>query len=220
MRLAVLALVLPLAACVRTPPAAAPAPAPVAIAAPPVNMDTVFAGALPALPAMKVRASEADAALMRERLLMVPVAGVRPDQVRDTFDDARGGGRTHRAIDILVPRGTPVVAADEGIVFKVRENRAGGRTVYMLDPERRLVYYYAHLERWADGLAEGQVLAKGDVIGYVGTTGNAPRDTPHLHFQVMRLDDPKRYWDGPPLDPRPFFAHDGRPNVPDRQATR
>ena len=96
-----------------------------------------------------------------------------------------------------------------------------GRVVFMLDPARRLVYYYAHLDRWAEGLAQGQTLAKGDVIGYVGTTGNAPRGTPHLHFQVMRLDDPKRYWDGLPLDSRPFFAHDGRPiDAPDRQAAR
>ena len=212
-----LAIVVPLllAACVRNPPAR-PAPEPVAVT-PAQPAEPV---APPPAPAMHVRASEADAALLRERMLMVPVAGVRADQLRDTFDEPRGGGRVHRAIDILVPRGTAVLAADEGVVHKVRENPAGGRTVYMLDPARRLVYYYAHLDRWADGLAEGQALAKGDVIGYVGTTGNAPRDTPHLHFQVMRLDDPKRYWDGLPLDPRPFFAHDGRPNVPDRQAAR
>lgn len=217
----ILPIALLLSACVRPSPVL-PAPEPaVVLMAPPTAMDTVFAAAAPApLAGIKVRVSEADALVLRERLLMVPVAGVRPDQVRDTFEEPRGGGRTHRAIDIVVPRGTPVVAADEGVVFKVRENRAGGRTVYMLDPARRLVYYYAHLDRWAEGLAEGQALEKGDVIGYVGTTGNAPRDTPHLHFQVMRLDDPKRYWDGQPLDPRPFFAQDGRPNVPDRQATR
>ena len=152
---------------------------------------------------------------------MVPVAGVQLAQLHDTFNEKRGGGRTHRALDILAPRGTPVLAADEGVVLSVRSNKLGGRTVYMLDPARRLVYYYAHLDRWADGLAEGQTLAKGDVIGYVGTTGNAPRDTPHLHFQVMRLDDPKRYWDGLPLDARLFVAHDGRPNhAPDRQAAR
>jgi murein DD-endopeptidase MepM/ murein hydrolase activator NlpD len=161
-----------------------------------------------------------DAATLRERMLMVPVAGVLPAQLDDTFDTPRDGGRTHRALDILAPRGTPVLAADEGLVIRVHENKLGGRTVYMVDPARRLAYYYAHLDRWADGLAEGQTLARGDVIGYVGTTGNAPRDTPHLHFQVMRLDDPKRYWDGLPLDSRPFFAHDGRPNAPDRQAAR
>ena len=202
-----------LAACVRTPPGTStPAPVPVVVVeSAPVTEFVMPPGA---------RGSEAEARLLHERPLMVPVAGVQPLQLRDTFSEKRGGGRTHRALDILAPRGTPVLAADEGLVLSVRENRLGGRVVFMLDPARRLVYYYAHLDRWADGLAEGQVLEKGDVIGYVGTTGNAPRDTPHLHFQVMRLDDPKRHWDGSPLDPRPFFAHDGRPNVPDRQATR
>lgn len=211
-RLPPLLLLVVAAACVRNPPArTAPAPATPAPAA--------SSGGLAPLPTPNGM-TDADAATLAERMLMVPVDGVRREQVRDTFNEPRSGGRIHRAIDILVPRGTAVLAADDGIVFKVRENRAGGRTVYMLDPARRLVYYYAHLDRWAEGLAEGQVLAKGDPIGYVGTTGNAPRDTPHLHFQVMRLDDPKRYWDGQPLDPRPFFAHDGRPNDPDRQAAR
>jgi len=206
--LSLLAATLLLAACVRTPPTRQ-APQPVVIAPAPVEL-------VPTPKGMR----EDDAATLRERLLMVPVAGVQPIQLRDTFSERRDGGRTHRALDILAPRGTPVLAADEGYVLSVRENRLGGRIVYMVDPARRLVYYYAHLDRWAEGLAEGRTLAKGDVIGYVGTTGNAPRDTPHLHFQVMRLDDPKRYWDGLPLDARPFFAYDGRPNVPDRQAAR
>ena len=111
-----------------------------------------------------------DAMMLQERMLMVPVAGVQLAQLHDTFNEKRGGGRTHRALDILAPRGTPVLAADEGVVLSVRSNKLGGRTVYMLDPARRLVYYYAHLDRWADGLAEGQTLAKGDVIGYVGTS--------------------------------------------------
>lgn len=203
------------AACVRNPPARqAPRPE-----APPAAAPAPSSGELAPLPTPHGM-SDADASLLAERMLMVPVDGVRREQLRDTFNEARSGGRTHRALDILVPRNTLVLAADDGIVLSVRDNKAGGHTVYMLDPGRRLVYYYAHLDHWASGLAEGQVLAKGDLIGYVGTTGNAPPDTPHLHFQVMRLDDPKRYWDGQPLDPRPFFAHDGRPNVADRQATR
>ena len=204
--------ILLLAACVRTPPSGQ-APAPVVV--------TLPAPVAPVVAPAPRGMSEEDAATLRERMLMVPVAGVQPDQLRDTFEEQRGGGRRHRALDILAPRGTPVLAADEGMVLSVRENRLGGKVVFMLDPARRLVYYYAHLDRWAEGLRDGQPLAKGDVIGYVGTTGNAPRDTPHLHFQVMRLDDPKRYWDGLPLDSRPFFAHDGRPNdAPDRQAAR
>jgi len=203
---------LPLAACVRAP-AARQAPEPVVVVAPAAAPD-IAESALPS------GMSRDDARTLRERMLMVPVAGVQVTQLHDTFSEKRGGGRTHRALDILAPRGTPVLAADEGFVLSVRENKLGGRVVFMLDPARRLVYYYAHLDRWAEGLEEGQTLARGDVIGYVGTTGNAPRGTPHLHFQVMRLDDPKRYWDGVPLDSRPFFAHDGRSNATDRQATR
>ena len=212
-RLSFIPLALLLAACVRTP-AVRQAPEPVVVVVP-----APAAGPAPVVPLPRGMREE-DAAALRERMLMVPVAGVQPAQLADSFNEGRSGGRTHRALDIRAPRGTPVLAADEGLVYKVRQNRLGGRTVYMLDPAKRLVYYYAHLDRWADGLTEGQTLAKGDVIGYVGTTGNAPRDTPHLHFQVMRLDDPKRYWDGLPLDARPFFAHDGRPNVPVRQAAR
>jgi len=216
MRRLLIPLLLLAAACVRRPntsvkPAAFP------------DVDPLPAVALPAEAAPAAsspRVREADALLLRARALMVPVAGVRPDQLRDTFDERRSGGRTHRAIDILAPRGTPVVSADSGTVYRIRRNSLGGLVVYALDPTGRLVYYYAHLDRFAEGLAEGMPLAKGDPIGYVGTTGNAPRGTPHLHFQVMRLDDPKRYWDGVPLDSRPFFAHDGRPNVPDRQAAR
>jgi peptidoglycan LD-endopeptidase LytH len=215
MRRLLLLAVLPLAACVRAP-ATRQAPEPVVAVVPaPAPMPGDEGVPLPN------GMSRDDALTLRERMLMVPVAGVQPLQLRDTFSEKRGGGRTHRALDILAPRGTPVLAADEGLVLSVRENKLGGRVVFMLDPARRLVYYYAHLDRWADRLAEGKTLAKGDVIGYVGTTGNAPRGTPHLHFQVMRLDDPKRYWDGRPLDARPFFAHDGRPNdAPDRQAAR
>ena len=200
------------AACVRRPNTSVP----------PVSFPDVepLPAVAPPASAASPRVKEEDALLLRERALMVPVAGVRPDQLRDTFDERRSGGRTHRAIDILAPRGTLVVSADSGTVYRIRKNALGGLVVYALDPTGRLVYYYAHLDRFADGLAEGMPLAKGDPIGYVGTTGNAPRGTPHLHFQVMRLDDPKRYWDGVPLDSRPFFAHDGRPNVPDRQAAR
>lgn len=142
--------------------------------------------------------------------LAIPVAGVRPGQLVDTYSQARAGGaRVHDAIDIMAPRGTPVLAADDGRVYKLRRNPAGGITIYALDPESRFVYYYAHLDRYREGLAEGAPLAKGEVIGYVGTTGNAPASVPHLHFQVMRLTTERRYWDGVPVNPKPFFALDG-----------
>jgi len=121
----------------------------------------------------------------------------------------RDGGRVHRAVDILAARGTPVLAADSGRVYRMRSNALGGVTIYAVDPGQRFVYYYAHLDHYRPGLAEGDAVAKGDVLGYVGTTGNAPRDVPHLHFQVMRIRDARRWWDGIPVDPRPYFALSG-----------
>jgi murein DD-endopeptidase MepM/ murein hydrolase activator NlpD len=112
-------------------------------------------------------------------------------------------------VDILAPRGTPVLAADDGRVARLGSNALGGITVYAVDSGGRFVYYYAHLDRYRAGLAEGTPLAKGEVIGYVGTTGNAPPNTPHLHFQVMRMGDGRRWWAGPPVDPRPYFVTGG-----------
>lgn len=147
------------------------------------------------------------------RGLLVPVSGVVASQLRDTFDEGRDGGRVHRALDILAPRGTPVLAADDGRVLRVRQNALGGNTVYATDPAGRVVYYYAHLDAYRPGLAEGMTIARGDVLGIVGTTGNAPRDTPHLHFQVMRMPADGKYWDGEAINPYPLFLllHAARP---------
>jgi peptidoglycan LD-endopeptidase LytH len=147
---------------------------------------------------------------LRLRMLMVPVVGVRPEQVYDSFLEPRSGGRVHHAVDIMAPRGTPVLAADDGRVLRLRRNTLGGITIYAVDPMDRYVYYYAHLERYAHGLAEGQVVTKGQVIGYVGTTGDAPANLPHLHFQMMRRPNAVRWWDGPPIDPKPYLALPGR----------
>ncbi len=168
------------------------------------------ATATAARPELAPEMAEAFRALDR-RELMVPVAGIAITRIPDTFHEARDGGRMHQAVDILAPRGTPVLAADDGRILRMRSNSLGGITIYAVDPDERFVYYYAHLDHYRAGLAEGTKVAKGDVIGYVGTTGNAPKDTPHLHFQVMRADHAAtRWWDGTPLDPRPHFAMDGR----------
>ena len=140
---------------------------------------------------------------------MVPVEGVAPSRVADSYN-AKRGTRVHRAVDILAPRGTPVLAADGGRVLRLRTNAAGGITVYAIDSREQVIYYYAHLDRYRSGLAEGMKLAQGDVVGYVGTTGNAPPDTPHLHFQVLRLRADGKWWNGEPIDPRPYFARTGR----------
>ncbi len=148
---------------------------------------------------------------LRDRRLMVPVAGVSPGEVPDTFGARRDGGlRTHGAVDILAPRGTPVLSADDGRVLRLKTNRRGGLTIYATDPTGRFVYYYAHLERYRPGLAAGESLSRGEVIGFVGTTGNADRREPHLHFQVLVRDGGSRWWDGEPVDPRPYFASAGR----------
>jgi len=143
--------------------------------------------------------------------LMVPVDGVNPRELRDSFNDARDGGRTHRATDILAPRGTPVVAAIDGEVIRLRQNSAGGITAYLVDDERRYVYYYAHLDHYSDKITEGLRVQQGFLIGYVGTSGNAPPDTPHLHFQAMRLDPGQRdWWNGVPVDVRLFITRTGK----------
>lgn len=157
----------------------------------------------------KAAAPADDIEYLRTRELMVPVHGIAPGQVQNNFAAPRGS-RSHNAIDIMAPRGTPVLAADDGRILSMRRNTAGGLTIYLVDADERLVHYYAHLDGYRKGLDEGDAVRKGDVIGYVGTTGNAPANTPHLHFQVMRLDDRRRYWEGTPLNPHPHFAVEGR----------
>ena len=139
------------------------------------------------------------------RALEIPVAGKTAGQLKDTFDEGRDGGRVHRALDILAPRGTPVLAADSGRVLRIKSNALGGNTIYATDPRGRIVYYYAHLDAYRDGIVDGSIVARGDTLGFVGTTGNAPRDTPHLHFQIMQMPADGRYWDGEPINPYPLF---------------
>ena len=135
------------------------------------------------------------------RDLVIPVEGVKKDQLTRQFSQQRGASRLHEALDILAPRNTPVKAVEDGTVARLFFSKAGGITVYQFDPTGNYCYYYAHLERYADGLREGDRVKKGQVIGYVGTSGNAPKDTPHLHFAVFRLTAEKRWWEGTPLDP-------------------
>ena len=137
--------------------------------------------------------------------LIIPVEGVDPSRISDSYTAARGG-RTHDAVDIMAPRGTPVIAADSGTILKLRTNEAGGITIYQLDPAERFVYYYAHLDRYQDGLVEGMVIRRGAVLGFVGTTGNAPKELPHLHFQVMLYRGRGQYWGGEPINPHPYFT--------------
>jgi murein DD-endopeptidase MepM/ murein hydrolase activator NlpD len=137
---------------------------------------------------------------LEDRDLLIPVEGIKPEQLTRQFDDARGG-RRHEAIDILAPNGTPVKAVEDGRIARLFNSKAGGITIYQFDPSEGFCYYYAHLDRYADGLRENDRVRKGQVIGYVGTSGNAPKNTPHLHFAIFRLNAQKRWWQGTPIDP-------------------
>jgi murein DD-endopeptidase MepM/ murein hydrolase activator NlpD len=139
------------------------------------------------------------------RPMIVPVAGVARTAMRDMFNEVRGD-RRHEAIDILAPQGTPVIATDDGVVKKLFTSKPGGLTVYQFDPDQRFCYYYAHLDHYAAGLHEGQLLHRGEVLGYVGVTGNAPKNTPHLHFALIRLDVERRWWKGTYVNPYPLLA--------------
>jgi murein DD-endopeptidase MepM/ murein hydrolase activator NlpD len=139
--------------------------------------------------------------------LIIPVAGVRPDQLLDTFDDARSEGRVHDAIDIMAPAETPVIAAADGKILKLFHSDKGGTTIYQLSANQDLVFYYAHLSHYADGLVEGSLVKQGEVIAYVGDTGNAGPGNYHLHFSIAAGTDPKRYWEGTNINPYPLL-HD------------
>jgi peptidoglycan LD-endopeptidase LytH len=135
------------------------------------------------------------------RNLAIPVQGIAPDKLVRSFHETRSGSRDHEAIDILAPTGTPVIAVEDGTIAKLFVSKAGGITIYQFDPGRQYSYYYAHLDRYADGLKEGATVHRGQVLGYVGTSGNAPKNTPHLHFAVFRLTPEKQWWQGTPIDP-------------------
>lgn len=138
---------------------------------------------------------------LRRRDLTLPVQGIKRSELHSNFDELRGSTRKHEALDILAPRNTPVLAVEDGKVARLFLSDAGGITIYQYDPSMTFVYYYAHLERYAEGLKEGAAIKRGDVIGYVGTTGNAPRNTPHLHFAIFKMTDEKKWWQGTAIDP-------------------
>lgn len=172
---------------------------PVSRRAPELARPARVAQPLPATP------SNGDVEDLRRRDLVVPVAGAERSQVTPGFAQMRGDHR-HEAVDILAARGTPVIAVDEGTVVKLFNSKAGGLTVYQFDPSGRYAYYYAHLDRYADGLSEGQRLTRRDVLGYVGTTGNADPALPHLHFAIFKLGPERRWWQGAAIDPYAVFS--------------
>jgi murein DD-endopeptidase MepM/ murein hydrolase activator NlpD len=180
--------------------AASPAPAPVQqpAASAPTAPATTDARATPPVATAPIAAGEG--------ALTIPVQGVTSAQLRDTFSEARSEGRVHEALDVMAPRGTPVLAVADGTVEKLFTSVPGGLTIYQFEPTGRYAYYYAHLDRYADGLQEKQAIRRGEVIGYVGSTGNADPSAPHLHFAIFELGPERQWWKGTAINPYPVFT--------------
>jgi murein DD-endopeptidase MepM/ murein hydrolase activator NlpD len=142
---------------------------------------------------------------LRKQTLELPVQGVKRSDLRDTFSDTRDSSRSHEAIDIMAARRTPVLAVQDGRVEKLFTSKAGGLTIYQFDRSRTFCFYYAHLDGYAEGLQEGQTVHRGQVIGYVGSTGNADENAPHLHFAIFRLTPERHWWQGEPINPYPIL---------------
>ncbi|MDP1527895.1 M23 family metallopeptidase [Rhodoferax sp.] len=185
------------------PVAAATEPAPSAMAMP--------ASEPIAEPPLVAAASAPELAVPVENQLLIPVAGIKASALQNTFDEARSGERRHEAIDILAPKGTQVFAVADGKIAKLFNSKPGGLTLYQFDTSAQLAYYYAHLDRYADGVQEGMALKRGDLVGYVGTSGNADPNTPHLHFAVFVLGPEKQWWKGSPINPYPLLGGVVRP---------
>ena len=182
-----------------TPPAVTPAPA--APTPPPVTEPSTTTP-MPGSGAV----SEADLITLKTKNLLIPVAGLNASQLRDSFNDGRSEGRQHQALDIMAPQGTPVIAATDGTVVKLFHSEKGGITLYQSDSSGLYFYYYAHLMGYADGVTEGQHLKRGDVIGYVGDTGNAGVGNFHLHFAISKPITPGKWSGGEPINPYPLLT--------------
>jgi len=139
--------------------------------------------------------------------LVLPVQGVQPSALRDTWAESRGDGtRVHHAIDIMAPAGTPVLAAADGTIEKLFQSKLGGTTLYERSADGGIVYYYAHLDRYAPTLVEGQTVKAGQQIAAVGSTGDADPSAPHLHFEVHRMASGEGWWQGEEINPYPLLA--------------
>jgi len=168
-----------------------------------IGATVIVAAGLSGAPAPPpARTGEGAGAPQSTDALILPVEGIAASSLHDSYEQSRDGGRAHHAIDIMAPRGTPVLAAVDGTIRKLFTSGAGGLTIYEFDDREERVYYYAHLDGYAN-LHEGMRVRRGDVIGYVGTTGNAPANAPHLHFAIEVLPPTKEWWRGVPVNPYP-----------------
>jgi peptidoglycan LD-endopeptidase LytH len=181
-------------------PSAEPVAPPATVVTPKAPFPTLPESSTPTAP----RTPLSGFTLGRDPLVM-PVEGARASELHDSFDETRGATRRHEAIDIMAPRGTPVVAAVDGSIEKLFTSNQGGLTIYEFDRDRNYCYYYAHLDRYAEGVKEGQLVHRGDRVGYVGSTGEASAEAPHLHFTIFQLGPDKHWWLGTPINPYPFL---------------
>lgn len=191
-----------------TAPASAPAPAPsFAPAAPAASaVDTPPPSEFPTAPATPGLVNEADLTALKAKNLLIPVSGVTANQLRDSFYDGRSEGRTHEALDIMAASGTPVIAAADGTIVRLFQSAKGGITLYQLDASGLYIYYYAHLQGYAEGISEGKSIRRGEVIAYVGDTGNAGAGNYHLHFAISKPMVPRKWNGGIPINPYPILT--------------
>ena len=170
----------------------------------------LLTGALPATAFAQIKSAKAPPkddliVVLRAKDLLFPVPGVDFNKLTDTFNEARGSKRVHHALDIPAPRGTPILSVDSGRVLKIHHSVDGGKTVYIADPSEHYIFFYAHLDHYAESLKEGEAVSRGDTIGYVGTSGNAPPNTPHLHFAILRSTNISKWSRGRAVDPYRVF---------------
>lgn len=200
------------------PPAEDPPLAPTVVVTPTDSIPPVIASAVAMAPAAETAPTpiEAEKSLAPEATssslpssLLIPVSGVATAQLVDSFQDGRGSTRLHEAIDILAPTGTPVLATADGRIVKLFTSVPGGLTIYQFDTAETRAYYYAHLDRYAEGIVEGLLVKRGDLLGYVGSSGNANPAAPHLHFAIFLLGPEKHWWQGTAINPYPLLADTG-----------
>lgn len=129
-----------------------------------------------------------------------PISGLTLSDLRDSFEETHNGHR-HEAIDIMEPRGTAVRAVVSGTIRKLFLSNPGGNTIYEFDEMGEYCYYYAHLDKYGEGLHEGMRVERGDIIGFVGSTGNADANAPHLHFAIFELGPERQWWKGEAINP-------------------
>lgn len=158
-------------------------------------------GAWPSVAEKRHPGADADLA---PPVLDPPVLGVRLRGIRDNFGERRGR-RRHAGVDIFAAHGTPALAAVDGWVWQMKWDKRGGRMLYLLEASGLYLLGYAHLDAYAPGLAVGQPVRRGEVVGYIGRTGNAV-GSPHLHLSVIRIRSPERWWDGVAVDPYPLLV--------------